>query len=120
MTQKQGKVWGSTTEIFSNPFVGFHRIDFNSDYKCSHHKHEFRWNLFYVVSGKMMVKVEQKDYQLEDKTILEAGEWTTVRPGLVHTFVGVEAGVAFELYYPEPVKNSDIIREDVGGPLTKN
>ena len=42
-----------------------------------------------------------------------AGDFTAVRPGLYHSFEGMESGVAFELYWAE-FKHNDIIRESVG------
>ena len=45
---------------------------------CSKHLHKYKWNGFYVESGKMRVKVWQKDYDLVDETILEKGMYTKV------------------------------------------
>ena len=50
-------------------------------YKCSEHAHEFKWNGFFVESGKMIVRVWQDDQGLVDETILEAGDFTQVKPG---------------------------------------
>ena len=74
---------------------------------------------FYVVSGKMKIRVWQKDYDLIDETILEPGDFTAVKPGLYHTFEGLEDGVAFELYWAN-FQHNDIQRESVGHLKTGN
>ena len=50
---------------------------------------------------------------LVDETILEAGDFTQVKPGKVHQFEGLEDGVAFELYWAE-FNHDDIVRRTVG------
>ena len=111
---KSGKIWGETELILQTPFIEFHRIWVHAGGYCSTHKHEYKWNLFYVRSGKLKIHINKKDYALVDTTVLEAGEWTTVKPGEFHSFQAEEDTLAFELYYPEPL-SEDIIRETVGG-----
>jgi quercetin dioxygenase-like cupin family protein len=110
---KAGKIWGQTELIHSNGVLEFHRIDYKKGGVCSKHKHSHKWNGFYVMSGKMKISVWQKDYDLVDVTILNPGDFTAVKPGLYHTFEGVEDGVAFELYWAE-FNHNDIQRETVG------
>ena len=113
MSNKAGKIWGSTELIHANGVLEFHRIDFKAGGVCSKHKHQFKWNGFYVVSGKMKIRVWQKDYDLVDETVLGPGDFTRVKPGLMHSFEGIEDGVAFELYWAE-FNHDDIQRESVG------
>ena len=113
MSNKAGKIWGQTELIHANGVLEFHRIDFKAGGVCSKHKHQFKWNGFYVVSGKMKIRVWQKDYDLIDETILGPGDFTRVKPGLMHSFEGLEDGVAFELYWAE-FNHNDIQRESVG------
>jgi len=110
---KAGKIWGQTELIHANGMLEFHRIDFKAGGVCSKHKHQFKWNGFYVVSGKMKIRVWQRDYDLIDETILGPGDFTRVKPGLMHSFEGMEDGVAFELYWAE-FNHDDIQRESVG------
>jgi quercetin dioxygenase-like cupin family protein len=75
--------------------------------------HNFKWNGFYVISGKLKIRVWQKDYDLIDETVLNPGDFTRIKPGLYHSFEGLEDGVAFELYWAE-FNHDDIQRETVG------
>ncbi len=113
MGNKAGKIWGETELILANNALEFHRIDFVKGGVCSKHLHEWKWNGFYVVSGEMKIRVWQKDYDLVDETILKAGDFTAVKPGLYHSFEGLEDGVAFELYWAH-FSPLDIKRESVG------
>ena len=54
---KAGKIWGQTELIHANGVLEFHRIEYKKDVACSKHKHEFKWNGFFVESGKMKVLV---------------------------------------------------------------
>ena len=72
---KAGKIWGQTELIHANGVLEFHRIEFKKNVACSKHQHQFKWNGFYVESGKMLVRVWQKDYDLVDETILNAGDF---------------------------------------------
>lgn len=112
---KQGKIWGNTNALIVNPFFEFHRIEFNAGYKCSEHLHKHKINYFYVESGKMIVRVWQDADQegLVDETVLTAGDFTQVKPGMIHQFEGIEDGVAFELYWAE-FSHSDIVRRTIG------
>ena len=54
---------------------------------------------------------------LVDETILEAGDFTQVKPGLIHQFEGIEDGVAFELYWAE-FNHNDIVRRTSGTAIS--
>ena len=118
---KAGKIWGQTELIHANGVLEFHRIEYKKDVACSIHKHKFKWNGFFVESGKMMVKVWQDGKQegLVDETILEAGDFTQVKPGLFHQFIGLEDGVAFELYWAE-FDHNDIERKTQGARVNED
>ena len=115
---KAGKVWGETELVLQTPFVEFHRIWIKAGGFCSTHKHEFKWNMFYVTSGKLQIHVHKNDYDLVDTTELGPNEWTTVKPGEFHSFEAIDDTLAFEVYYPEPL-STDIIRKTVGGSEPK-
>jgi len=110
---KAGKVWGTTELIEANGALEFHRIEMIQGGVCSKHLHEFKWNGFFVESGKMKVRVWQNDYDLVDETVLGPGQYTKVKPGLYHQFECLETGVAYELYWAE-FNHNDIKRDTVG------
>lgn len=110
----QGKVWGETRPIFNKNGVEIHRMVAYDGGYCSKHRHNFKYNEFFVESGKLEIEVWQKDYDLIDKTLVESGEKTVVPPGLWHRFRALEDTVCFEIYYTE-LDPKDIEREDHGG-----
>ena len=110
---KAGKVWGTTELIEANGALEFHRIEMEEGGVCSKHMHRYKWNGFYVESGKMLIRTWQQDYDLCDITRLSAGEYHKVKPGLYHQFECLESGVAYELYWAE-FNHHDIVRETVG------
>lgn len=110
---KYGKIWGETCEIFSRNNVSIHRIIINKGSSCSKHKHNCKYNLFFVESGKIKIQEWKTDYNLVDETILSDGESCLVPPGNYHKFTALENSVVYEIYYAE-LLNNDIIRESVG------
>ena len=118
MSNISGKIWGKTELILANSSLEFHRIDYKKGGVCSKHKHEYKWNGFFVEQGKMIVRVWQSNDQegLVDETILTPGDFTVVKPGMVHQFEGIEDGVAFELYWAE-FDHNDIVRRTVGSAI---
>lgn len=113
MSSKSGKIWGQTELIEANGSLEFHRIETKAGGVCSKHLHEFKWNGFFVESGSMIIRVWQNDYDLVDETVLHAGDWTKVKPGVYHQFECLEDCVAFEVYWAE-FSHNDIKRETVG------
>ena len=111
---KSGKIWGMTELLHRNPVLEFHRIEINEGGYCSKHLHQFKWNGFFVESGKLQIKVWKNEYDLQDITILMPGDFMQVKPGDFHEFRALEQTVAFELYWAE-FDPSDIVRETVGG-----
>jgi len=111
---KQGKVWGNTSEIFNQHNVEIHRIEAKKGGYCSIHKHEHKYNMFFVESGMLRIKVWKNDYDLVDETIITNQEMSIVQPGEFHQFDALENTIAYEIYWTS-LKSSDIIRKDSGG-----
>ena len=61
----------------------------------------------------MLIKVWQDGQNLIDETILNKGDYTEIKPGKYHQFIGLEDGVAFEIYWAE-FNHNDIIRRSTG------
>lgn len=111
-----GKIWGSTTQLFQKNNVEIHRIKIKQNTRCSKHKHEHKYNMFFVESGKILIKEWRKDYDLIDETILSSGEMCGIIPGNYHEFHGLEDSIVYEIYYVE-LLNEDIVRENTGSKL---
>lgn len=116
MFNKQGKIWGDTTEIFTKNNVEIHRINIKKDCCCSKHKHNFKFNAFFIEKGSLKIKTWKKDYPLVDETIINAGEMTLVKPGEFHQFISLEDTIAYEIYWTE-ISSEDIERETCGENL---
>ena len=108
------KAWGNTECIFQNYNFQVNRITIRKGGFCSKHKHNHKYNMFWVETGKLKISVWKNDYDLVDETILNLCQSTNVKPFEYHQFKALENTVAFEIYYTEPL-GEDIIRETVGG-----
>ena len=113
MSNIAGKVWGQTECIEANSSCEFHRIDIKKGGTCSKHKHKHKYNGFYVVSGKLLVRVWKNSYDLVDETIIGPGDYCAVAPGKYHQFEALADTLAFELYWAT-LFHDDIERESVG------
>lgn len=110
----QGKVWGYTQEIIKGSSFEVHRIEIDKGGYCSMHKHLHKNNMFFVEKGFIRVEVKKNDYDLTDKTNLEAGEMMIVKAGEFHRFRAAMDSVVFEIYWLDDIKE-DIVRQKVGG-----
>jgi mannose-6-phosphate isomerase-like protein (cupin superfamily) len=108
-----GKVWGQTELLESNGSLELHRIEIDPGGICSKHRHNHKWNGFFVEKGDLEIRVWKKDYDLVDTTILRSGQYTKVPPGEFHQFEALSRCIVFELYWTEFNPN-DIERESVG------
>ncbi len=112
---KEGKVWGTTETLLTTNTVEVHRIKINPRSYCSMHKHEFKWNMFYVIKGRLYIEVEKNNYDLTDVTELFQGQHTSVKPNEFHRFFTKDEPVeALEVYYLNSI-SEDIVRKTVGG-----
>lgn len=109
-----GKVWGETRPILITPLIEIHHVFVNGGGYCSKHKHAHKWNGFWIIAGQLMIEVWPGDYDLIDKTLVGAGQFTTVGPGEYHRFRAATDCEFLEIYYLHPL-GKDIIRDGVGG-----
>jgi len=112
-----GKIWGTTEPLLITPAVEIHRIMVHKGYKCSEHIHQYKWNAFYCIGGRITICVRKNDYDLVDRTTLEAGDFTTVAPNEYHWFeTDGHWAHALEIYYPQHI-TEDIVRKSVGASI---
>jgi len=114
MNNIHGKIWGKTQSLFNKNNVEIHRIEAKKGGYCSKHKHEYKYNMFYVEHGKFKITSWKNDYDLIDETIINAGECTTSPPGEYHKFEALEDSIVYEIYWVT-LSTDDIVRKDHGG-----
>ncbi len=112
---KEKKVWGWTECILNAGTVQVHRITGVKGGYCSRHYHDFKHNLFLLLSGRM--RVETWADGEAHMTELLPGDACSVAPPVLHRFRVMEDSVAVEVYFSErgDVNPEDITRIDQGG-----
>ena len=109
---RQGKKWGYTTEFFRNAVVSAHHLEITKGGICSEHFHEHKFNLFYVISGKLEITIFRENDI--DITILQTGQTSAVPPGFWHKFRALEDTECIEMYQVLLIE-PDIERRTEGG-----
>src|SRR3989304_3115412 len=98
MTDRKGKVWGTTALLYASRYVQAHLLEIKAGGFCSEHRHERKTNTFAVLSGRLEVRVWQDMTNDFDATVLGPGEETVVSVGLFHQFRAIESTVCVEFY----------------------
>jgi len=110
----QSKFWGQTRCLFVGHSSEVHILVAKKGGFCSRHKHENKWNRFYVVDGEMEVVIFREAG--EDVTVLTPGQFSDVPPGVDHMFrCPNEDCQCLEIYWTDGLDPGDIIRKDTGG-----
>lgn len=94
---KQGKTWGHTTEFFRNAIVSAHHLEIEQGGFCSEHRHEHKFNLFYVISGKLELTIWREE-DIMDVTVVGAGQASAIPPGFWHKFKALTRVDCIEIY----------------------
>ena len=113
MLTKQGKSWGETTEFFRSAMGSAHHLAIKKGGYCSEHKHTQKYNLFYVMAGKLKITIWRSKTQ-KDITVLGPGQCTAVSPGFYHKFEALADTECIEMYHVLLI-DPDIERRTVGG-----
>lgn len=108
------KPWGTTRLVDRTPFFEVHAIRIlGMGSHCSWHHHTAKHNGFFVLSGRLAI--ERRAGGQKGLSVLEAGEYLSVGPGLEHRMVGcADVTEALEFYHPE-ILGEDIVRHSTGG-----
>ena len=109
---KQGKIWGTTQELFNNGIVSINHLKIKQGGYCSEHCHLRKSNLFFVISGKLSIMIWQG--KKKDETIIRPGESTAVGQGMFHKFRAMTEVECLEIYETR-LKGEDIVRRTKGG-----
>ena len=108
----QGKIWGTTQCIFRHNNVEMHRIRVDAGGFCSEHRHNHKWNRFFIISGKIKITIFRENGQ--DETVLTDGQCTDAYPDGYHVFEALEDTDAIEIYWVT-LDPDDIERRTTGG-----
>jgi len=109
---KQGKIWGTTQEVFNNGTVSVNHLKIKAGGYCSEHRHAKKSNQFFVLSGRLAIQIWHGN--TKDETIIKPGESTTVSPGVFHRFWAITNVECLEIYEVR-LEGEDIDRRTVGG-----
>ena len=91
------KGWGHELWVVNKPEYCGKLLYFNKGKKCSWHHHKVKDEVFYLQSGKLLVKYsDQDDIEKAEEIILESGQNFYVYPGLRHQMLALEDSELFE------------------------
>ena len=108
------KVWGYKERLLETATTVVDILTLKKGGFCSWHYHDFKYNLFVVLEGK--IQIEEDNYT----KLLCKGEYYAVSPKLNHRFVAKEKAKIMEVMYTNPVLEKDIIRLRQGGLIINN
>ena len=91
------KGWGHEKWIVNKPEYCGKLLFLEKDKKCSWHFHKLKDEVFYLQSGKILVKYsEEDDISFAKELILNPGDKFYVPPGLRHRMIALEDSELFE------------------------
>jgi len=105
------KTWGEKWNIFQNDLCEVSVLYLRPMHRCSWHKHQAKFNLFFVIEGKLFVKTPDGTAEVNQ------GQIFTTRPGELHEFqTHSERAKVIEVMYVK-YDPADIDRDIVGGAM---
>jgi len=107
MSEQWPKCWGSNTEIFRNDSVSVNFLNLVKGGVCSYHHHNHNHNLFYLISGKVIIRT------IYGETELSPGNSIRVCAPSKHQFEVLENSLLIEIVFVQ-YNPDDIIRETQG------
>ena len=107
------KVWGFKYRLLETATTVVDVLTLKKGGFCSWHYHDFKYNMFIVLEGKVNIVRDTKE-GVKTKT-LRKGESYAVAPKIQHQFVAKEKAKIMEVMYTNPVLEDDIIRLRQGG-----
>ncbi|MHC4748381.1 MAG: cupin domain-containing protein [Planctomycetota bacterium] len=111
--ERTRKTWGEKSNIFQNNLSEVSVLYLKPWQRCSWHRHLQKYNLFYVLKGKLVLKLEDGESE-----VLPGQIFTTV-PGEYHEFQTRDLDtVIIEVMYVQYDAN-DIQRDLLGGPIQR-
>jgi quercetin dioxygenase-like cupin family protein len=97
LNEMHPKGWGYEKWIVNKPEYCGKLLYFNKGKKCSWHFHKIKDEVFYLQSGKMLVKFSDEDnLENANELVLNAGDSFHVYTGLKHQMIAIEDCELFE------------------------
>ena len=103
------KVWGFKIRMLETATTVVDLLTLKKGGFCSWHYHDFKYNLFIVLEGKVLIETE--DYT----KVLVKNDYYAVSPKIKHRFIAKSKAKLMEVMYTNPVLEDDIIRLHQGG-----
>jgi len=116
--ERQSKVWGDRWLLRQDSVHSLSYLELKAGDRCSWHLHEQKYNLFFVIQGRIGVVTHEIDGSKKE-TVLTPGQFLTVPPGQCHEFRVYEDSKVIEEMYVQYTE-SDIERYEKGGALVCN
>lgn len=111
-TVEVDKLWGGTRCVHRDGSHEVHHASIRKGGYSSRHSHRTKANLFYVLSGTLLVHRYDPD---EAPVTLTAGQRYTVPSNRDHRFEALTDVELIEVYWVDDLDPDDIVRLDVGG-----
>lgn len=113
----QHGTWGVRTRLWTTPYELHTILYLKPKKRCSWHKHEHSYNMFYVISGELTIKTDIGPLGQRNFTTITQGQSFTVKPGIFHEFrTGEKETTVYEIAYVK-YNTNDIHRQQLGGDL---
>ena len=91
------KGWGHELWVVNKPEYCGKLLYFRKDKRCSWHFHKIKDEVFYLQSGKLLIKFsDDDDIEKAEELILETGQNFHVYTGLRHQMIALEDSELFE------------------------
>ena len=91
------KGWGYEKWIVNKEEYCGKLLFFNKGKRCSWHYHKIKDEVFYLQSGKMIVKFsEEEEIDRAEEILLEPGQNFYIYPGLKHQMIALEDSELYE------------------------
>ena len=111
--ERSNKTWGEKWSLFQNDLCEVSILDLNPNQRCSWHRHQAKYNQFFVLEGEVWIKT------IDGLSHVGRHQIFTTRPGEWHEFQTHENPALIQEIMYVQYSAEDIERESVGGPLTR-
>jgi len=108
--ERTQKVWGERWLLREDSTHAISYLELKAKTCCSFHKHQAKFNLFFLIDGHVSIKTEFGE------TKLHPGQIFTVKPGEPHMFIVHENSKMIEEMYVS-YDETDIERFQLGSKL---